>query len=1801
MLKVYKPIIAKLLVLAMAFQCIPIEFAFAANRNDNFMNIPVPTDSELNMGIMTLADEELNNDNLYADFDNEELKIKEAEQKLIKEDELLQNLFLTETIDLNSRNTVFSDKDGKEVFKEGNSVYASGLPILIKKENDEVYIYDKSGENKLIDEPINSNVTIYGGGKNVSVDSSEIIMQEGTVAGIVGGGRTGSVLNDAKITISGGNVTGLICGGGKEIAANVKNTYITVSGNVSAKWIYGGGYDGNVLENTNIDINGGNFAYICGGSYQGDVNGNSNLDIKNCTISDTVFAGGWKGKINGSTNLKFESSTAQYLCGGGYLTDGNQNSDSTVGQNTEISILNGNISEKVYGGGWTGNVAGSSKVTLSGGTVANLYGGGYEGSVKESANIIMTGGNVTATVFGGGQKETAEVKDIYCTLSGGTVGFLYGGGWKAKTNGNVNILLTGTIINNIAFGGGYFNTATVNNTKISVSNGSTSEIIYGGGENASVLENTSISVDGGKIKNIYAGGRNEGADVSGHSDIVINDGEVNFLYGGGNSSNLLSSDIKILGGVLQSIYGGAGNGTVQNTNITVDNGEIGWIYGGGKDGLVTESNVTINGGTVLYNVFGGGRNSGADVNLTNVIINGGTVNNVFGGGDKANVLEKNTLSVITEKSIPFVSGGGYSGSSNEIIVKVSDGEIKTLYGGGYSGNAENVNIEILNGDVSQLILGSGTNGITKKSEANVYGGVIRDLYSGYYDDIKLYYLGGSILINRPGIAFDNQNNSLYKTELFIGDKTLPNKAVKCKFDNSNEWYSKTDNYGKLVVYLPLNQVNITVEDEESGKIYTGSVTADINGTTSVTLLEKSDQQEEYIVSFGVKSGNGTITAMYDNSEFISGNTVKKGENITFKATPNKNFYIENWFCNGEALNINADTYTIDNISQPMDIKVSFAKNAVDFEQLNELIEMADLIKNEVVVSIDGNDLETDQKWVSRNIMKEFQNAINSAKAIVNNSEVSQDDVDSAKNDLEEAKQLFESSIQYGNGIIVDVDRSVLNNLITSAEDAKLEILVSADGSDIEKTQKWVTQDVMDIFISAIEEAENIADNQSAVQEEIDEAVEQLKNEIEIFTASQKYGEKELKFQIEYNSGDNGSIEAYVNGDLIESPYMVLPEDIILFKAIPEKGYVIDYWTKNGAMIENNNETFELEQVQEETVISVYFKKEDIEEPEKYSLNLSDDIKNGLISVSESGLVEAGTVIYLNVFPDNGYYLLENSLKYNGIIIENNSFRMPNENVIITAEFLPVDKSYTLTVSSDIGGTATGGGNFEEGAEIKIIAYAVSGYRFDKWESQHENYIKDINNSETTIIMPGNDVTVKALFKPVKSSGGSSGDSSSSDDSYTNTTTTSKPSVETKPLSYNVKTEENDSSITAEIYANVNPDNSGNYYLNVKDSDLSKALDSANKKTDSDKEKILRVSLNINAGTENTNLKSVHFVMPENISSLYNESNFEQLYLDTPNISMRIDQRALKSILSQSQGSIQFSISKMKELSDEASKMVGDRPVFEIIILSNHKQITAFGGGQITIFIPYELKEQEKSENIKACYIDNNGNASIWKDSYYNDDDKFLAIKTTHFSGFGVADFYEDSEQQEQPEEEKISFNDISGHWAENDIIEMAENGIINGMNETDFMPNSFITRGMFVTILGRVSNVSESEYSLCGFNDVALDSYYMPYIAWASENNIVSGTGSNNFSPDVPLTRDEMSVILYNYILYNNKELPEIKDAVVFDDDVQISQWARNAVYALQKAGLLYGKKNNLFEPDEKATRAEATVLINRVLKFINN
>ncbi|GIQ62468.1 hypothetical protein PACILC2_10360 [Paenibacillus cisolokensis] len=180
----------------------------------------------------------------------------------------------------------------------------------------------------------------------------------------------------------------------------------------------------------------------------------------------------------------------------------------------------------------------------------------------------------------------------------------------------------------------------------------------------------------------------------------------------------------------------------------------------------------------------------------------------------------------------------------------------------------------------------------------------------------------------------------------------------------------------------------------------------------------------------------------------------------------------------------------------------------------------------------------------------------------------------------------------------------------------------------------------------------------------------------------------------------------------------------------------------------------------------------------------------------------------------------------------------------------------------------------------------------------------------------------------------------------------------------------------------------------------------------------------------------------------------------------------------------------------------------------------------------------------------------------------------------------------KPNEPVIAFTDIAGHWAEDYIMRAAAKGIVSGYPDGTIKPNHPVTRAEFTVMLAGALKLEGNGSALTFTDHDQIAGWAKQAVAQAVQAGIVVGFSDGSFRPNAQITRVEMAAMIARALqLQLNANA-----STGFADDEAIPQWAKGAVEAIRKLGIVDGRGGNRFVPNETATRAEATVMLLRLL-----
>ncbi len=329
-------------------------------------------------------------------------------------------------------------------------------------------------------------------------------------------------------------------------------------------------------------------------------------------------------------------------------------------------------------------------------------------------------------------------------------------------------------------------------------------------------------------------------------------------------------------------------------------------------------------------------------------------------------------------------------------------------------------------------------------------------------------------------------------------------------------------------------------------------------------------------------------------------------------------------------------------------------------------------------------------------------------------------------------------------------------------------------------------------------------------------------------------------------------------------------------------------------------------------------------------------------------------------------------------------------------------------------------------------------------------------------------------------------------------------------------------------------------------------------------------------------KSVAATLPKAAVQSLVSGGIDSLTLTSPVASMTFSAESIAAIAGAASGDVTFTASRVENasLTNEARLLVGTRPVFDLSVTSGGKAISEFGGS-VTAALPYTPAAGEDVNAIVAYYINGDGKPEPIGSCRYDAATGALIFTTTHFSSYAVG-------------YNKVSFSDVaSGDWYYTPVSFIAARGITNGMDGR-FNPDGTLTRGQFITMLLRAYGIDPDENPSDSFADGG-NTYYTGYLAAAKRLGIAEGMGDNLYMPERAITRQEMFKLLYGALKVLGR-LPEGNSGRAlsdFSDAGQIDVWAKEAMTALVKSGVISGDEGMLTPTGTSSRSQMAQVLYN--------
>ena len=317
-------------------------------------------------------------------------------------------------------------------------------------------------------------------------------------------------------------------------------------------------------------------------------------------------------------------------------------------------------------------------------------------------------------------------------------------------------------------------------------------------------------------------------------------------------------------------------------------------------------------------------------------------------------------------------------------------------------------------------------------------------------------------------------------------------------------------------------------------------------------------------------------------------------------------------------------------------------------------------------------------------------------------------------------------------------------------------------------------------------------------------------------------------------------------------------------------------------------------------------------------------------------------------------------------------------------------------------------------------------------------------------------------------------------------------------------------------------------------------------------------------------------LPASVIAKTEDAEDTGLTIRLPDGAVELDEAALESIATGKTLTVSVQQAKLTDAQQEAvSALAQVAVVVDVDIVVGTVKQSAFGGGRLTISIPYIPEKGEDTSTLAVWYIRDDGSIEN-KGGSYDAKSGCFVFETDHLSRYLLVHT-----------EQAMDFTDVPADaWYAGAVAWAVEQGITSGTSDTTFSPNVSCTRAQMVTFLWRASG-SPKATGVNPFIDVSADAYYYDAVLWAAEKGITSGTTATTFSPDTTLTRSQTVTFLWRA-----NGSPVVSGGSF--GDVAADAYYANAVAWAVFEGITSGTGGNNFNPDADCTRAQIVTFMYR-------
>ena len=196
----------------------------------------------------------------------------------------------------------------------------------------------------------------------------------------------------------------------------------------------------------------------------------------------------------------------------------------------------------------------------------------------------------------------------------------------------------------------------------------------------------------------------------------------------------------------------------------------------------------------------------------------------------------------------------------------------------------------------------------------------------------------------------------------------------------------------------------------------------------------------------------------------------------------------------------------------------------------------------------------------------------------------------------------------------------------------------------------------------------------------------------------------------------------------------------------------------------------------------------------------------------------------------------------------------------------------------------------------------------------------------------------------------------------------------------------------------------------------------------------------------------------------------------------------------------------------------------------------------------------------------------------------------------TVEFAEKTEEPTDKPTGETTFADVpAGHWAAEAIDYLKSVGAVNGKTETEFDPDGSVTRAEFTKMLVSLIDTEAAATSV-EFADCPADAWYTPYVAKAVAMGLVNGVSDTEFAPNSTISREDVCTIIGRFL--NITAEIEDKE-LTFTDAADVAEYASRYVAYMAELGIVNGYADGSFGPKASITRAESAKVLYGLSKVL--